>query len=165
MNTTIGCDTIASSRRQSSLAKVMAYSHRGLVHRLQDKAGMEADEAIALFDDTKRFLYLCGVFPGVLAPPPPIDECWHHFILFTEDYRDFCHEYFGRFVHHRPRQPDDPQADGGPITNTLEAAATVFGGTLSPNWLFRSNADECNDNCSPSTNCQGPAPPDCAKVG
>jgi hypothetical protein len=31
-----------------------------------------------------------------------IDEMWHEFILFTEDYTDFCHQYFGNYMHHLP---------------------------------------------------------------
>ncbi len=28
---------------------------------------------------------------------------WHHFLLFTQDYQDFCEEHFGFFIHHNPR--------------------------------------------------------------
>ena len=73
------------------LNRVMAYSHPGLVERLQDKLGITEEAAIDLFDDMKRFLYLCAVTPGPLAPSGPIDEAWHHFILHTADYRLFCH--------------------------------------------------------------------------
>ena len=31
-----------------------------------------------------------------------IDEMWHNFILFTEDYNNFCLNYFKRFIHHNP---------------------------------------------------------------
>lgn len=31
-----------------------------------------------------------------------IDEMWHEFILFTEDYMDFCAHYFGQYMHHLP---------------------------------------------------------------
>lgn len=31
-----------------------------------------------------------------------IDEMWHEFILFTEDYTNFCHDYFGAYMHHLP---------------------------------------------------------------
>ena len=31
-----------------------------------------------------------------------IDEMWHEFILFTEDYTQFCLEHFGEYVHHMP---------------------------------------------------------------
>ena len=31
-----------------------------------------------------------------------IDQMWHEFILFTEDYTQFCLTYFGEYVHHMP---------------------------------------------------------------
>lgn len=31
-----------------------------------------------------------------------IDEMWHEFILFTEDYSNFCHDYFDEYLHHLP---------------------------------------------------------------
>lgn len=31
-----------------------------------------------------------------------IDEMWHEFILFTEDYCQFCTQYFGAYMHHLP---------------------------------------------------------------
>jgi hypothetical protein len=31
-----------------------------------------------------------------------IDDMWHEFILFTEDYQEFCTRYFGTFIHHLP---------------------------------------------------------------
>jgi hypothetical protein len=31
-----------------------------------------------------------------------IDEMWHEFILFTQDYMDFCYTYFGGYMHHLP---------------------------------------------------------------
>jgi hypothetical protein len=31
-----------------------------------------------------------------------IDEMWHEFILFTEDYTNFCQQYFGEYMHHLP---------------------------------------------------------------
>jgi hypothetical protein len=36
-----------------------------------------------------------------------IDEMWHEFILFTEDYSDFCQRYFGRYIHHLPNVFDN----------------------------------------------------------
>lgn len=47
-----------------------------------------------------------------------IDEMWHEFILFTENYSDFCMQYFGEYMHHlpnlfdnRPRPRDEVERD------------------------------------------------------
>jgi|GEM_PF-3203879 len=31
-----------------------------------------------------------------------IDNLWHTFLLFTQDYQKFCYECFGKFIHHTP---------------------------------------------------------------
>lgn len=31
-----------------------------------------------------------------------IDDMWHTFLLFTHEYTDFCHRYFGEYLHHVP---------------------------------------------------------------
>lgn len=31
-----------------------------------------------------------------------IDDMWHTFLLYTEEYHDFCNAYFGTYIHHRP---------------------------------------------------------------
>ena len=31
-----------------------------------------------------------------------IDEVWHQFILFTRQYMEFCHRFFGRYIPHNP---------------------------------------------------------------
>ncbi len=59
--------------------------------------------ANALEHECKRFLYLATIAPNFeLAPTKPIDEYWHMFILFTEEYEQFCAQYTDRFVHHKP---------------------------------------------------------------
>lgn len=47
-----------------------------------------------------------------------IDQMWHEFILFTEDYMAFCQKYFGEYMHHmpnvfdyRPRRRQDVEED------------------------------------------------------
>ena len=36
-----------------------------------------------------------------------IDDMWHTFLMFTEDYANFCERYFGRFIHHSPRDENE----------------------------------------------------------
>jgi len=31
-----------------------------------------------------------------------IDQMWHIFLLYTQDYMDFCEKYFGEYLHHLP---------------------------------------------------------------
>jgi hypothetical protein len=36
-----------------------------------------------------------------------IDDMWHTFLLFTNDYHEFCMNYFGEFFHHYPLKDED----------------------------------------------------------
>lgn len=38
-----------------------------------------------------------------------IDNMWHNFILYTNDYTDFCQRYFGEYLHHVPDVADKMQ--------------------------------------------------------
>ena len=46
-------------------------------------------------------------------PSQVVDAAWHEFILFTRNYRSFCHKALGRFLHHTPaeamRSPTEAQ--------------------------------------------------------
>jgi len=36
-----------------------------------------------------------------------IDDMWHTFLMFTQDYANFCECYFGKFIHHAPRDENE----------------------------------------------------------
>lgn len=146
------------------LNRVLAYKNDALVHRFVTKLHLSQGDAEELFEDTKRFLFLCGgtKHEGPLAPPEMVDEGWHNFILFTEDYAKFCHTHFGNFIHHRPRRPEDPPGDGGATRNTVRLMGEVFGNTPSKNWGTYGAPMMAGDCREPSTNCQDAPPEDCA---
>ncbi len=143
------------------LVSVLAYRNDAVVARLEEELSLAAQDARILFDDVKRFLWLGAVTPRPIAPPPKIDDGWHLFILFTEDYAGFCHRYFGCFRHHRPRRPDDAPDGGAAVRRTVEAIRERFGGpdSLSANWRYAEDEAGafCFGKCGvPSSNCQDP---------
>jgi hypothetical protein len=76
---------------------------------------LTAEEA---FTEVLKYLWLCRKheldyphlqdnphFPDQCFMPRSmreIDEMWHEFILFTQDYSDFCDHYFESYMHHLP---------------------------------------------------------------
>lgn len=114
----------------------MGFRFDPLIHRMIDKYGWNLESAEQAFVDLKRFLFLCGAGTnGPYVPSPVIDDWWHNFILFTEDYLIFCKKHFGRFVHHHPRRREDRPSTRDLVLSTIEAARTAFG-SLSPNWNY-----------------------------
>jgi hypothetical protein len=126
---------------------VVAYDHPVLVLRLQNKLGLSVVEAETLFKDTLRFLYLCGTSPERLSPNEALDFGWHEFLLFTEDYANFCDAFFGFFIHHRPRHPNDPPAQTSGGKRAKDLAHSVFGDQLSANWNYPTLASDASDPC------------------
>lgn len=99
-----------SKGKLASLEEVLAYQHRDVVQRFLDSYPIDAADAEEIFTETKRWLWL-GAYRSTLSsrkqliithPMAALDEMWHHFVLFTRDYADFCSRFFGRFIHHQP---------------------------------------------------------------
>jgi hypothetical protein len=49
-----------------------------------------------------------------------IDEMWHEFILFTQDYMDFCSKYFGGYMHHLPNIFDNAPQPRDEVERDIE---------------------------------------------
>ncbi len=144
-------------KKQTVREAVLGYQHPALVKRLCEKESKSQQEAETLVSDMLRFLFLCGTRPDHLAPTEAIDVAWHHFILFTRDYRTFCNKTFGTFIDHNPISSKPRKGTDGltPIARTLMLAKKEFG-NLSRNWAPK--ASDCIEipagECAPSTNCQ-----------
>ena len=98
------------------LAKVLSYRNDDVVHRFAETYQLSFQDAEEVFHETKRWLWICAkrkteVENGTtefLAVPlfneaRVIDTMWHVFLLYTEDYAQFCEDHFGFFVHHKPK--------------------------------------------------------------
>ncbi len=154
------------TKSKNLLLQVMNYSNESVVKRISKEVNCTYQEASEIFEDTKRFLYLCGVYGGGFAPALKIDDGWHAFILHTKDYLDFCINFFERFIHHYPNGDNYDKEKGlKEIEHTLEVARLVFG-QLSSNWNYSKNKQSillevdlrCSDtgcnSCSDTSSCR-----------
>ena len=93
-----------------SLAKILAYQNENIISRFTDKYNIIDDEAVDIFNETKKFLYLTHFDKVFITNDIVIlDEMWHNFILFTNEYHDFCQANFGKFKHHLPTSKAEKQ--------------------------------------------------------
>tara|TARA_S200000501_G_scaffold22818_1_gene19825 strand:- start:186 stop:857 length:672 start_codon:yes stop_codon:yes gene_type:complete len=46
-----------------------------------------------------------GELGQLSMPSKVVDDAWHEFILFTQEYQVFCKRAFGKFLHHTPAEP------------------------------------------------------------
>lgn len=92
----------------STLEKVMQYENDDLIHKFCKEWDVTHEEACDIFDETKKFLFLAAtcqtqcVNITVHQQIQVIDEMWHTFVLFTDQYYQFCENYLGGFLHHFP---------------------------------------------------------------
>jgi len=161
---------VTISKTTDLLRRVMNYRNEKVVKRISKDTGCSYREAFEVFEDTKRFLYLCGVHDGGFTPSSKIDDGWHAFILHTKDYLDFCMNYFGKFIHHYPNRDDfSSQKSKEQVEKTLDAAYSVFG-KLSKRWNYiKENlipsgevlvpcSDKPCNSCSGTSSCQSSDP-------
>jgi hypothetical protein len=100
---------------QTLLSEVLQYRHPGVVRRYCLEYHATPEEARELFREMLKWLYLCyraattppdGFACHMLPETAQIDIMWHTFLLYTQDYADFCQRYFGMFLHHVPEEED-----------------------------------------------------------
>lgn len=135
------------------LAQVLTYVNTAVVNKIEHKLNLSPEDAQQLFEDMLRFLWLSAMF-GNVQPTTTIDEAWHLFILFTRDYRNFCEQFFGEFIDHRPHYPNDPPNDGSTGVRTATLIARYLGATLSKNWEDQAACGGCTSKCKDRCRCQ-----------
>ncbi|HET6345925.1 MAG TPA: hypothetical protein VFH51_13395 [Myxococcota bacterium] len=101
-----------------SLERVLAYENPAVLKLYRQNHPNPALPAEAAFQEVLKYLWLTQKHahdvqtnPGdpslprnciMLCSMQEIDDMWHEFILFTEDYTAFCQGTFGRYIHHLP---------------------------------------------------------------
>lgn len=92
-----------------TLEQALAYQNPNVLYKFMENFNVTFDEAELLFTEVKRYLWF-GVNIAkwqkreIPLPPPfnALDEMWHTFILFTEEYCDYCYSLYGQYLHHKP---------------------------------------------------------------
>lgn len=119
-------------------SEVLAYQNNAVVHRITEVLGCDTGRAEQVFSDLKLFLWMAACSHDAVIPSPVIDEAWHCFVLFTKDYADFCHTFFGEFLHHVPHRHGDPLIGPGGLHPTIDVMHKLLGGKPSANWDYMS---------------------------
>lgn len=88
------------------LSTVLKYKNEDVIDRFLVMYDIEKVEAQKIFNETLKWLWLGNKVDGVFIDDSTliIDEMWHNFILFTQDYEKFCLYNFGRYIHHQPEK-------------------------------------------------------------
>jgi hypothetical protein len=116
------------------------FSFEPILERYKRDYGVDDETARRHELELKRYFILCATQDGRLGMRGPVDNIWHTFLLFTEEYADFCHRVAGRFLHHIPeshkgQSPEERLASAKNYGATLNAYREVFG-TPAPSDLW-----------------------------
>ena len=105
------------ARRKQGEQFIDAYPYqRFLDERLAEKRPeLTPAQRQMVFDGLKEYFHLCNLAGRsmVAMPSQVVDDAWHEFILSTRQYKRFCDQALGRFLHHTPaeamRSPTEAQ--------------------------------------------------------
>ncbi len=106
----LGLKLLPKKKSLSTLERILEYKNDFVIDCFLKQYSFTRDEAKDIFQETLKWLYLCGhsytesnvPAPSIFGGTKIIDEMWHTFILCTKDYYDFCEKYIGKFIHHQP---------------------------------------------------------------
>jgi hypothetical protein len=125
------CDPLQGSRL---LENMIRFTDDDVLYQMEKNLNLSPADAQLLFDDTKKFLFLCRSNPDQrMSPPRKVDKGWHEFILCMNIYEEFCMENFQEMIYHRPSPRGAAGDDGESLRKTRELAVATFG-ELSANW-------------------------------
>lgn len=104
-----------------SLAETVTYENEDLLTKFSEFYDFPPVTRSFIFSELKKWLWIKALHAHAMQNEPDnenlqfhfhvlpslriVDEMWHIFILFTAEYRQFCQDFFGRFVDHTPSLP------------------------------------------------------------
>jgi organic radical activating enzyme len=136
-------ETVDIKKEESSATKtlppleeVLAYKDDTIIYKFLESYDISFEAAEDLFNETKKWLWLCAKRKKEMAELPDsadkfnlfvddsmlmLDEMWHTFVLFTKKYAAFCRKYFGMFLHHLPTSKEEKEEIAERLKTNREA--------------------------------------------
>ncbi|MFI7501842.1 glycine-rich domain-containing protein [Streptomyces sp. NPDC049687] len=112
---------------------------------VKDHIADTVDEAECLFTEAKRFIVLAQSDADATCEmySVRVDEAWHQFILYTDEYMDFCRRFFGHYVPHSPsnapKQPSTQHYERMTFDEFKARYEALFGEALPDIWYDTRN--------------------------
>ncbi|MCL1125488.1 hypothetical protein [Shewanella surugensis] len=114
--------------------KLLEYHNVNVVERFTQYYAISKPEAEVIFGQLKLFLYASVEYShdrskrlNIVDETFIIDEMWHFFILFTQDYYVFCMSIFNEFYHHVPSSTRNESISVNELREQMQYIADVCG--------------------------------------
>ncbi len=104
----------AAHRQPMAVVKaVQGFSMDRVIERYKKDYNVPCQTAKKHEQELRRYLTLCALYPASKFPmfSKEVDDFWHTFLLFTQEYQSFCEHFAGRFIHHDPRDHVNKKLD------------------------------------------------------
>lgn len=135
--------------------EVVNYKNANVIARYQRDFEKSYIESEAIFQELMKYIWLCVKHneERIQCPNNPalqfdcaiheemldIDNMWHTFLLFTQDYYAFCNHYLqGKFFHHEPNLQKEiifPEKYENELNNYLSYICDHLGEKTLLNWF------------------------------
>ena len=76
-----------------------------IIDNLQEEyPDLDKSSILDVIEGLRQYLLICGINRLLWSSMPSkvVDSAWHHFILNTRKYDEFCRHAYGKFLHHSP---------------------------------------------------------------
>ena len=105
------------------------------------------------FDEFKKYIYLVKINKDkpIAMVSKQVDEVWHQFILFTQEYHEFCRNIFGKYLHHIPKTKSKPLDKAGAKNFALLYKETF--GSIPSIWGINQDCTSPGPECAPEGHC------------
>jgi len=92
-------------KKNIDIKKAMEWPLEQVLKRYQKDYKVSEEVAKVHERELKRYLIISAeISPDTLKMfSPEVDNFWHTFLLFTNEYEKYCQENFGCFLHHIPK--------------------------------------------------------------
>ena len=126
-----------------TLSEIQDFKVDGFTSKLCTRIAVSENEAQALFEEVKRWLWLVAnapqdVQPTIFEPILIIDEAWHEFLLFTTEYAEFCNNWLGLYIHHYPHTRSNSSGSVRPeliLQTTISLVHDMLGAETAVRWF------------------------------
>lgn len=116
--------------KEIDLVALAKYHHEEVILRFTSNFDVTYEKSLEIFQEMKLFLALMARYPNDLVFAVEsiyiLDEMWHTFLMYTKDYREFCHQYFGFMIDHQPMKKAEKEYNEKMLVENKEEAEKIL---------------------------------------
>lgn len=94
-----------NTTKSIDVQELKKYHNEDVIRRFMDNYDIDYQTSLDIFQELKKFFYLLHLYGDKIFMNEymfVLDEMWHTFLMYTDEYYRFCNTYFGRLLAHTP---------------------------------------------------------------